>query len=114
MSSSLRCPGSFKSAQPTPMEKPCPECGKPVEIWSDEEVVHCRCGAAVFREAVPRCVEWCPAAEKCLGHVLDVKKIREAARERALTEGKPEFVDTLCRKIRSSLARHSSVSGPED
>jgi len=110
MSEKLRCPGSFRSSQPTPSEKPCPHCGRPVEIWSDEEVVYCKCGGPVFREAVPRCVEWCPAAEKCLGHLLDVEAIRAAARKRAMAEEKPEFVEEVCRKIRTALERRRGTA----
>lgn len=105
MDSRFRCPGSFRSALPQPMEKTCPRCGAEVEIWSDEEMVYCECGTPVFREAVPRCVEWCPAAEECIGHILDVRKIRHQAKKRVRAEERPEFVEETCKRIRSALVR---------
>ena len=103
----FRCPGSLRSAAPVPMERPCSKCGRTLEIFSDEEKVLCKCGAVVFRDKVPRCVEWCSAAEKCLGHVLDVKKIQAEAKKRAAAEGNPHFVQEVCELVKSAKARKS-------
>jgi NADH pyrophosphatase NudC (nudix superfamily) len=63
-----RCPGSGGIRTPIPSLKPCPRCGQEVEIWSDELKAKCaNCGATVFREAVPSCIDWCKAAKECLG-----------------------------------------------
>jgi NADH pyrophosphatase NudC (nudix superfamily) len=63
-----RCPGSGGIRTPIPSLKPCPQCGQEVEIWSDELKARCRnCGATVFKEAVPSCIDWCQAARECLG-----------------------------------------------
>ena len=53
---------------PVPALKKCPECGEEVEIWSDELKAKCtQCGATVFREAIPSCIDWCASARQCLG-----------------------------------------------
>ncbi|MBM4049267.1 MAG: hypothetical protein FJ279_29565 [Planctomycetes bacterium] len=101
----IRCPGSIKSLAPTPIERKCLRCGRTVELWSDEEKVVCKCGAPIFKDRQPTCVEWCPAAEKCLGDVLDVKKIKAAAKERAAQEGNPEFVKEVVDLIRERQAK---------
>jgi DNA-directed RNA polymerase subunit RPC12/RpoP len=63
-----KCPGSGNIRIPIPSYKECPECGKEVEIWSDEVRAKCtRCGAAVFRENEPSCIEWCKYAKECIG-----------------------------------------------
>jgi hypothetical protein len=101
----VRCPGSISSATPTPMERPCPRCGSMVEIWSDEERVECKCGGVVFKDRVPTCAEWCPAADECLGDVVDVKRIKEEARKRAGMEGDPEFVSKVRKLIKDRYKR---------
>ena len=98
----FRCPGSVRSATPAPRERTCLKCGRSIEIFSDEEKVLCKCGAVVFRDRVPRCVEWCAAAQKCLGHILDVQKIQAEARKRAAAEGNPHFVRDVCELVRNS------------
>ena len=46
----------------------CPQCGKEVEIFSDELRVKCpSCGGMVYPDRVPSCIEWCKSAKKCLG-----------------------------------------------
>ena len=63
-----KCPGSGDIRTPVPTLKKCPECGEEVEIWSDELKAKCtQCSATVFREAIPSCIDWCPAARECLG-----------------------------------------------
>lgn len=52
----------------------CPDCGREVEIFTDEPKRRCRCGTIVRREALPRCADWCPAAPQCLGDRLDVEE----------------------------------------
>lgn len=96
----FRCPGSLRSVTPVPMERKCLKCGRIVEIFSDEEKALCKCGAVVFRDKVPRCVEWCAAAQKCLGHILDVQKIQAEAKRRAAAEGNPHFVQEVCELVK--------------
>jgi len=102
MDAKPRCPGSIKSTLATPMERRCPKCGATVEIWSDEERVTCPCGHVIFKDKTPTCVEWCAAAEQCLGHILDVAGIKAEAAERARAEGNPEFVAEVGDLIRAN------------
>jgi len=102
-----RCPGSLRSAAPVPMERRCLKCGRTVEIFSDEEKALCKCGAVVFRDRIPRCVEWCAAAQKCLGHVLDVAKIQAEAKKRAAAEGNPHFVQEVCDLVKKGKKKRS-------
>lgn len=87
MAGKVRCPGSMKTTAPEIIERECPKCGNIVEMFADEEKVDCSCGNTVFKDKVPTCVEWCSAAEECLGDVIDVKKIKEEAKKRAVAEG---------------------------
>jgi len=56
---------------------PCPECGRMVELFSDEPKRRCRCGHVVRRETIPRCADWCPAAAQCFGDAVDVRVLKE-------------------------------------
>ena len=63
-----KCPGAAKIRTPIPAYKKCPDCGEEVEIWSDELKAKCtKCGAMVFREDTPSCIEWCKYAKECIG-----------------------------------------------
>src|SRR3990170_2829998 len=62
------CPGSKAIKNPTPELLTCPNCGAEVEIWTNELSYPCsNCGARVFREQHPSCIDWCPYAEECIG-----------------------------------------------
>jgi len=62
------CPGSREIRQPSPEEIPCRNCGKSVEIWSDETETNCgHCGGVVTRFMGPNCIDWCPHARECIG-----------------------------------------------
>ncbi|PKP60471.1 MAG: hypothetical protein CVT88_02925 [Candidatus Altiarchaeales archaeon HGW-Altiarchaeales-1] len=46
----------------------CPNCGKEVEIWSDEFKAKCpNCKKEVFKEEASLCIEWCKHAKECVG-----------------------------------------------
>lgn len=46
----------------------CPGCGAEVEIFSNETRVKChQCGAAVHKEELPSCIQWCASARECIG-----------------------------------------------
>jgi DNA-directed RNA polymerase subunit RPC12/RpoP len=50
---------------------PCPNCGKPVEFFSDEMRIRCpNCKTLVNKESAPSCIQWCKAARDCLGPEL--------------------------------------------
>ncbi|MEW6189341.1 MAG: phosphohydrolase [Actinomycetota bacterium] len=58
-----RCPGQDKRNLKAEIHK-CSQCGYEVEIFSDEMGTKCRqCGAMVYRERVPSCIDWCSAAK---------------------------------------------------
>ena len=98
--SDIRCPGSLGTTVPTPVERKCHKCGALVEIWSDEEKADCKCGTTIFKDKKLTCAIWCSHAEKCLGDVVDVKKIKEEAKEKAGKEGNPEFFDNVSKMIK--------------
>jgi len=52
-----------------------------VEFFTDEPKRRCRCGRLLLREALPRCAEWCMAAEQCLGEAVDVRVLRRRLKE---------------------------------
>jgi len=62
-----RCPG--QSGRNLKAElRLCPNCSYQVEIFSDELWVRCpNCGGDVHKEKTPSCIDWCRAAEQCLG-----------------------------------------------
>jgi NADH pyrophosphatase NudC (nudix superfamily) len=46
----------------------CPQCGKEVEMFSDEMRIKCpSCKARVEKKTVPSCIQWCKEAKRCLG-----------------------------------------------
>ena len=63
----IRCPGQDMRKLKVSLLK-CPECGAEVEIFSDELRAKCqKCGAQVYKENTPSCIDWCPSARQCLG-----------------------------------------------
>jgi len=64
---SYRCPGQWGRKLEANIYE-CPNCGYQVELFSDEIKVSCpNCGGAVYQEVMPSCIDWCPAAEECVG-----------------------------------------------
>ena len=47
-----------------------------MEFFTDEPKRHCRCGRLLLRESLPRCAEWCPAADQCLGEAVDIRELK--------------------------------------
>ena len=76
----MQCPGRRSRELDSCLVK-CPECGAVVEIFTDEQKVRCRCGHLILREAVPSCIMWCAAAERCLGQVIDLREVRKRIAE---------------------------------
>ena len=91
-----KCPGRMRRDIRSEVRK-CPQCGRPVEMFSDEEKVRCGCGNVILREAVPSCIQWCAAAEKCLGGVLDVKELKRKLAEKA--DPDPEYFRRVRRQV---------------
>ena len=62
------CPGSRTIREPRPEYTNCPDCGREVEIWTDELKATCPgCGNKVFRAQPASCIDWCPHAKECVG-----------------------------------------------
>ena len=62
-----KCPGG-ELRHLTVEDVSCQDCGKPVEMFSDEQKRVCpHCGHKVTRVAAPACASWCGAARQCLG-----------------------------------------------
>ena len=62
-----KCPGQDFRNLRVSLHK-CPDCGAEVEIFSDEMKVKChKCGAKVYRDKIPSCIDWCASARQCLG-----------------------------------------------
>ncbi|MDP6501527.1 MAG: hemerythrin domain-containing protein [Dehalococcoidales bacterium] len=62
------CPGARTIREPVPEDVACPNCGKDVEIWTDELKATCRnCGHIVLRAQQASCIDWCPHAKDCVG-----------------------------------------------
>ena len=93
-----KCPGRMWKDVKSEV-RVCPQCHRPVEMFSDEEKVRCKCGEVILREAVPSCIQWCAAAEKCLGGVLDLKELRRKLMEKAAAEPDPQFFKRVTQEI---------------
>lgn len=62
------CPGSEEIKSPSPEDITCLNCGKPVEIWTDETEAKCKfCGEINTRDREPSCIDWCAFAKECVG-----------------------------------------------
>ena len=62
-----RCPGQSGRNLKAELLR-CPNCSYQVEIFSDELRAICPgCGREVYKEKTPSCIDWCKAAEQCLG-----------------------------------------------
>jgi len=63
----FKCPGQDKRNITAEIIL-CPNCGKNLEIFSDELKIKCpQCRNFVFRERMPSCLDWCKSAKKCIG-----------------------------------------------
>lgn len=66
--SGKRCPGASDIVRPTLVIVKCRACGNEVEMFTDEFKTTCdKCGATVFREETPSCIDWCKYAKECIG-----------------------------------------------
>ena len=82
-----KCPGQDLRFLTTE-EIPCPSCGAPVELFSDEQKRRCHeCGTRVTRDAAPMCAAWCSSARSCLGEERYDRLVAEKALEAPRDEG---------------------------
>jgi len=77
----MECPGRRGTRNLDSLVLRCPKCGELVEMFNDEQKVRCRCGQTILREAIPSCIQWCPAAERCLGQVIDLREVQKRIAE---------------------------------
>ena len=62
-----KCPGQNSRNLTVSIHK-CPQCGKAVEMFSDEMKVKCpQCKTAVEKKSIPTCIQWCKEAKQCIG-----------------------------------------------
>ena len=62
-----KCPGAAGIRTPTIIIKKCPECGREVEIFSNEMQTQCsKCGFTIYND-LESCVQWCQYAKECVG-----------------------------------------------
>ena len=88
----------------------CPACGRGVELFTDEIKARCRCGEVILREALPSCAMWCPAAERCLGKVIDLRLVQQRVDAQRRNRECDEYVRKIGRRIEESR-RRSSANG---
>jgi len=89
----------------------CPECGLAVEIFSDEQKARCRCGHLILREAVPSCLSWCPAAERCFGAVIDLREVKKRIEEMQRAAKKSDYVGKVAAAIEKSRGKGKANGG---
>ena len=97
-----RCPGRNNVKNLDSLLVRCPKCNEPVEIFTDEVKARCRCGEVILRESVPVCISWCPAAEQCLGEVIDLRLVRRRLAERHGQQAADNYVKEIGGKARSN------------
>ena len=97
-----QCPGRRTTRTLDSLVVRCPACGALVEIFSDEPKARCRCGKTILRDEVPSCLRWCPAAERCLGEVIDLEKLRERLGASGGDARRERYVAEIGRRIERS------------
>ena len=103
-----KCPGRMPNRRLDSVVVPCPSCGSQVELFSDEPKRRCRCGHLVLRETLPKCADWCPAAERCLGSVVDVRVVRQRQARLKNDPRAKEYVEYIQQCIRRRKLRDGS------
>ncbi|MCW7077099.1 MAG: hypothetical protein ACXQTJ_01420 [Candidatus Syntropharchaeales archaeon] len=73
------CPGAVDFTDPKPMFVKC-ECGREVEIWTDEISAECECGRTVKRDMKSACYLWCEHAAECIGEE-NLRRIKDGKSE---------------------------------
>jgi Fe-S-cluster-containing dehydrogenase component len=109
----MSCPGRRSRNLDSQIVR-CGECGSPVEIFSDEQKARCRCGKVILRDALPTCISWCPAAERCLGEVADLREVRRRIQSLRRESDAAGYVRKVARKIAESRREPGSPHGAEE
>ena len=106
------CPGRRNVRKLDSLLVRCPKCSQAVEIFTDEMKARCRCGEVLLRESVPACISWCAAAERCLGEVVDLRRIRKRI-EAACGPGQAgDYVKEIGKKV--AEAQHGDGPAGQD
>ena len=101
----LNCPGRKHGVPPDSTVKPCPNCGKDVEIFADEVYVRCRCGTNVYADDPPPCTKWCPSADLCLGKTANLQQLHVRLSQ-AEQEQAAERVERIGKMITQAKEQH--------
>mgnify|MGYP001587275365 CR=1 FL=1 len=97
------CPGSLGFVQPKPEMFRCPNCGRDVEIWSDEAMRTCPlCSKTVFRPGMQSCLDWCKHAKECVGDekLGQYTRMKGVLRKQALSHALEAYFGGDTRRIR--------------
>ena len=100
----LHCPGRDTKAKLESALMACPGCGRMIEIFGDEQKVHCRCGQWVFRETLPSCAQWCESAVQCFGNIGSLSSAACGQGNAGSTEEQKERFKRLQARITNALA----------
>jgi hypothetical protein len=105
----LKCPGRGMVRNLDSVMVTCDSCGRKVEFFTDEIKRTCRCGRTLFQEARPQCADWCPAAARCLGEIVDV---RQGEGRRRPGASPPEGKVNLERMRKRSTGKNANAAKP--
>jgi Fe-S-cluster-containing dehydrogenase component len=79
-------------------------------MFSDEQKVRCHCGQAIVRDEIPSCISWCPAAERCLGDVIDLREVRKRVEELRRKASESGYVE----RIKDEIDRSRGGGGKKE
>ena len=98
-----KCPGAADIRTPTIIIKKCPECGREVEIFSNEMQTKCsKCGFTIYND-LESCVPWCQYAKECVGEEAYKKlKKKRIAFVCLGNTARSQMAEALARKLSNS------------
>ena len=98
-----KCPGAVGIRTPTIIIKKCPECGREVEIFSNEMQTKCsKCGFTIYND-LESCVQWCQYAKECVGEEMYKKlKKKRIAFVCLGNSARSQMAEALARKLSKS------------
>jgi hypothetical protein len=76
-----KCPGADRLRDMKIVGKPCPECGREIEVYSILPTAECECGFTAYNET-QSCLQWCAYARECVGEELYNKYYAEKGERR--------------------------------
>jgi protein-tyrosine-phosphatase/ribosomal protein S27AE len=100
MTMAAKCPGAVGVRTPTIITKKCPECGREVEILSNEMQTRCtKCGFTIYNN-LESCVQWCKHARECVGEEVYKKLKRKRIAFVCLgNAARSQMAEALARKL---------------